>query len=97
MTKEEMAREYVDKNFHRVAEEMPIEQGMQAIYMESATEQRKIDIEKACDWIEENLFSINENGEYNYVANNIFGSPYVKIDLFRELRKAMEKDYESNM
>ena len=46
-------------------------------YKKSAIDQRKINIEKACDWIEENLFTVNENGEYKYVAKNIYGSPYI--------------------
>lgn len=61
-------------------------------YMDGATEQRKINIEKACDWIEENLFTVNENGEYKYVAKNIYGSPYIKKDLFRDFCKAMEEE-----
>lgn len=65
--------------------------GLRDGYIEGATEQRKIDIEKACDWIEENLFTVNENGEYKYVAKNIYGSPYIKKDLFRDFCEAMEE------
>lgn len=59
-------------------------------YIKGAIDQRKINIEKTCDWIEENLFTVNENGEYKYVAKNIYGSPYIKKDLFRDFCKAME-------
>lgn len=49
-TKEERAKKYIQKNFHRIVEEMPIEKGMETLYIESAEEERKIYI----DWLKEN-------------------------------------------
>ena len=69
-----------------------IDKSMFEAYMDGAIDQRKRDVEKACDWIEENLFTVNENGEYKYVAKNIYGSPYIKKDLFRDFCKAMEDE-----
>lgn len=42
-TMEERADRYIDNNFTRIAEEMPICEGMKTLYIESATEQQKID------------------------------------------------------
>lgn len=42
-TTEERADKYIDKNFTRIADGMPICEGMRTIYIESATEQKKID------------------------------------------------------
>lgn len=39
----ERAKKYVSHNFSRIAEDMPIFQGMETIYVESATEQHEID------------------------------------------------------
>lgn len=52
-TIEERSKEYVDRNFHRIAE-MPITNGMETIFFESATEQRDIDIERAVEWFSAN-------------------------------------------
>lgn len=73
-TIEERAKEYSLKDFdgYYTGREKAIEEG----YIAGATEQRKIDIDKAWQWIENNLFPSNSNG----------------IDIWeRDFRNAMEE------
>lgn len=59
----ERAKEYVDKKFVRIAEEMPIEEGMKTIFIESAKEQREIDIERAWQWMRNHIKLIGSEME----------------------------------
>ena len=84
-TIEERTKEYIDQNFHRIAEEMPIEKGMETIYIESAEEQRELDIKKACEYLEDTLFptvKIEIDGDIKVVNRHEF------IDM---LKKVMEE------
>ena len=79
---EQRAKEYVNNNFHRIADEMPIGKGMETIYVESATEQRDIDLEKAAVWLASELDS--------NCSNIIVGHEEVSvIDFIERFKKAM--------
>lgn len=73
-TIEERAKKYTKKNFVRIAEEMSIEEGMKTIFIESAKEQREIDIERACE----------------YLLNTFEGGGYVQDYQIDEFRRAMK-------
>ena len=76
-TIEERAKEYSLKNFdgYYTGRERAVEEG----YIAGATEQRKIDIEKACKWLDRYLHLFVMKGHINHSA------------LEQELRKAMEE------
>lgn len=46
LTVEERADRYIDNNFTRIAEEMPICEGMKTLYIESATEQKSLTLRR---------------------------------------------------
>ena len=62
-TIEERAKEYVDNNFHRIAEEMSIEKGMETIFIDGATDQQNIDIERAWQWMRQHIKLIGSEME----------------------------------
>lgn len=86
-TIEERADKYIGHPFE-VDESSPITMARHS-YIQGATEQRNIDIDKACEWLKENI--------YNYIAvgNTDFGKPYdidlVADELFEDFQKAMEE------
>lgn len=84
-TLEERADKYIDKNFTRIADEMPICEGMKTIYVESATEQKVIDIEKACRWLVEH--SHNSDTQDGITCSSVMTDG----TLIEDFRKAMEE------
>lgn len=51
---EQRAEEYFSKNFSRIGD-MRMGEGMKTLYIEAVLDQRKIDIEKACEWLREHV------------------------------------------
>lgn len=61
---EERADRYIYNNFCRIAEDMPICDGMRTLYIESATEQKAIDIEKACEYFADWMRRHNDYAQF---------------------------------
>lgn len=86
-TIEERADKYIDNNFTRIADEMPICEGMKTIYVESATEQKAIDdkqTKELLQYLEELEAHYRELGQYDD------GKPIRRV---KEYIKSMEKRY----
>ena len=78
----ERAKEYADKySFANT----PQRTDMQGGYIKGATDQRKIDIDKACEWIHERRDWYVETED-----NGISGK--LSDDFFAEFRKVMEEE-----
>lgn len=59
---EERAREYSNRNFDGFF--TGLESSEERAYIKGATEQRKADIEKACEWLKENYWTCASRDEY---------------------------------
>lgn len=81
MTIAERAKEYITNCRTVPANKMGRLQG----YICGATEQRKIDIDKACEWLDENLIGYTDYDHLNGI-NIDYGQ------LNKQLRKAMEEE-----
>lgn len=90
MTIEERAREQEKTNFSK--EEFDLLREVHGVnsaygvgYFLGATEQRKIDVDKACEWLKENVekYLFNSGGFEEYI-------PTCGDKLYTDFRKAME-------
>lgn len=79
-TIEERAKDFADKGLPN-----NIEGAIRYTYIYAANEQQKIDIDKACEWIQENIVGTNK------YMTNCCGIELIKTTAVDDFRKAMEE------
>lgn len=87
-TIEQYAEEYFDKNFSRIGD-MHMDDGIKTVFIESAKNQHRKDMEKACEWFKKHI----EERTDGYGSIWLETDKYETLDLFLErFCKAMEEE-----